>query len=174
LKFEPLAPAHAADVFRLWSDFETVKFTNWAHAQSLDACAARVGRVIATYAKDPLNFGPFVILEGGGHFVGMIGADAADAPSGTYDVWYILLREQWGKGLATRALGKLVGLARESGRVRRLTADVVAGNPPSARVLEKSGFGRDAVIAGGFQKHGLTLDLWKYGRALAPEPGPRS
>jgi len=170
MRFEPLAPAHAPDVLRLWSDFDAVKFTNWTHVPSPAACAERLARVIAFYGKEPLHFGPFVVRGDDGSFVGMAGADLVDADAGIYDVWYFMLRERWGQGLATRALSLLTGLAKDSGRVRRLTADVVAGNPPSARVLEKCGFARDGVVAGGFQRHGLTLDLWKYGRALAPEP----
>jgi choline monooxygenase len=51
-------------------------------------------------------------------------------------VGYWLGREFWGRGLATRALGELVGLVE----ARPLHAHVVAGNAGSIRVLEKCGF----------------------------------
>jgi RimJ/RimL family protein N-acetyltransferase len=83
-------------------------------------------------------------------------------------VWYILRRDEWGKGLATQALGELLQRMTASGRVKRATATAVTSNAASVRVLEKQGFTRERLIPGGHQKHGLTFDLFAYGREIAP------
>ncbi len=159
---EQFKVSHAAEAFRLWSDFEAVKFTNWTYTPTLDACSDRVGRVVDHYAREPLHFGPFILRESDGRFVGMTGADLVDGPLGIYDVWYIISREEWGRGVATRALGELIGRMGGSGRVKKVTADVVAENVHSWRLLERAGFVRDRVVAGGFQRHESMLDLYKY------------
>jgi RimJ/RimL family protein N-acetyltransferase len=166
LKFEPLTVSHVADVYRLWSDFEAVKFTNWSYTPTIDVCAERVAKVIAFYGKEPLHFGPYAIRWAENRFVGIIGADLADRSGGEYDIWYFLCREEWGKGIATQALGDLIRDLGISGRVRRATASVVAVNTSSWRLLERSGFTRVQVVPGGFQKHGSTLALYKYGREI--------
>jgi len=162
MEFEQLSATHATDVFRLWSDFESVRLTNWTYTPTMDNCVERVGKVVAFYGKVPLHFGPFVIRETDNRFVGMIGADFTDRSPGAYDIWYIVCREERGKGLATRAMKELMRRMQASGRVRTVTADVVASNMVSWKLLERFGFVREEIVAGGFQRHGSTLDLYKY------------
>src|SRR5471030_3296692 len=159
---EQLQVSHTEEAFRLWSDFEAVKFTNWTHTPTYAECVERVGKVAAFYAKEPLHFGPFIIRDQDSRFMGMIGADLVDRTLGVYDIWYIVCREEWGKGVATRALGVLIALMKASGRVRKITADVVAVNVYSRRLLEGFGCRCERVVAGGFQRHESTLDLCKY------------
>jgi RimJ/RimL family protein N-acetyltransferase len=164
LKFEPLTASHTADTFRLWSDFEAVKYTNWSYTPTIDACSERIAKVIAYYGKEPLHFGPYAICHAENRFVGIIGADLAATSAGDYDVWYFILREEWGKGIGSQALGDLIECMRVSGRVKKATASVVVVNTASWRLLERFGFVRDRVVPGGFQKHGLTLDICSYER----------
>ncbi len=166
MTLEPFTDSHTGDAYRLWSDFEAVKFTNWSHTPTPQECSERAGRVIAHYAREPLHFGPYAIRMDDHRFVGMVGADLADRSLGEYDIWYILCREEWGRGIATQALGELIARMRASGRAARATASVVAGNEASLRLLERRGFSRDEAVPGGFQRHGLTLDLYRYSRAL--------
>jgi RimJ/RimL family protein N-acetyltransferase len=58
---------------------------------------------------------------------------------------YILARDAWGHGYATESLRAMVDLAPQLG-LRRLSAAVHASHTPSARVLEKCGFVRDALL----------------------------
>lgn len=166
--FEKLTISHTAEVFRLWSDSESVRFTNWTFTPTLEECLERTWKVVAYYAKESLHFGPFLIREAGNRFVGMIGADYMGHAPGVYDVWYIVCREERGRGVATRALGELIQRMRASGRVKRATADVVTVNTGSWKLLERSGFSRDTTVAGGFQKHESTLDLYKYSLEFSP------
>jgi RimJ/RimL family protein N-acetyltransferase len=160
-------PADLADAYRLWSDFETVKHTNWAHTPTLEACAQRLERVLRRYGADPRHFGPYAIRVEG-RFAGLVGADVLDGSDGAYDLWYILLRSEWGRGIATRAVGELLRLMSASGRARTATATVVTSNPASWKLLERHGFTRQGLVPGGHQQHGLSLDLFTYARPLEP------
>jgi RimJ/RimL family protein N-acetyltransferase len=68
-----------------------------------------------------------------GEVAGNIGCWEAD---GRMLVGYWIGREFWGRGLATRALGELIGIVN----ARPLHAYVAKGNVASIRVLEKCGF----------------------------------
>jgi RimJ/RimL family protein N-acetyltransferase len=162
MAFEPLTISHAAEPFRLWSDLDTVRFTNWARTPTPDACAERAEKVVAHYSKEPLHFGPYVIRMPDNRLVGMLGADLAGSSQGEYDVWHVPCREEWGKGMATRAVGGLMRRMRSSGRVGRATAGAVAGNIASIRVLERLGFARGGFEPGGFRRHLSKLDLFRY------------
>jgi RimJ/RimL family protein N-acetyltransferase len=166
LNFEPLKVSHAADIYRLWSDFDAVKFTNWTYTPTFELCSERLTKVVAFYAKEPLHFGPYVIRLADDRFVGIIGADLTNHLEREYDVWYFLCREEWRKGIATQALGKLVTLLHESGRVKRATASAVTGNIASWKLLERLKFARDLTVPAGHQAHGLIYDIYEYSRDI--------
>ena len=68
----------------------------------------------------------------------------------------------WGRGIATAALAAAAGYAfRELGMIR-VFAVPFATNLASARVLEKAGFVREAVLRSSAIKEGIVLDQWLY------------
>jgi RimJ/RimL family protein N-acetyltransferase len=72
-----------------------------------------------------------------------------------------------GKGLATMAVGALSRHGFEQLGLRRLQAAVYEWNPASARVLEKNGYVREAVLKKAVFKDGQLIDAWQYAK-LAP------
>jgi len=166
LTLEPLGPINVADAFRVWGDFEAVKFTNWVHTPTISDCGARLEKVLAYYAKDSRHFGPYVIRSGDNRFLGLIGAEVSSARETEYEIWYIIVQAEWGKGIASRALAELVHQMAASGRASTGVATVVSSNPASGRVLEKNGFIRGSVETGGFARHGLMLDLIHFSRVF--------
>jgi RimJ/RimL family protein N-acetyltransferase len=163
LVFEPLNRRDANDAFTLWSDFQTVRLTNWLHTPTQSECEERLAKVLAHYSQEPRHFGPFTIRTSAGLFVGLAGADLFDATDSQYEVWFVIRRDEWGKGLGTRALSALIDVMRTSGRVRHLRATVVTENEASQRLLHNHGFCRRDVVPMGHQMNGLALDLYTYG-----------
>jgi RimJ/RimL family protein N-acetyltransferase len=166
LDFRPLVSDDTDEVLRLWSDYETVKFTNWVHTPTRSACHDRLLKVLEHYRKDPLHFGPYTIRIEGDRFVGLIGADRTAALPGEYEVWYAVCRDHWRRGIASGALARLLSEMIRSGRVTTAKASAVTDNPASWRLLEQHGFLREDRIPGGHQRHGLALDLFTYRREL--------
>jgi RimJ/RimL family protein N-acetyltransferase len=166
IELGPFSRADEADAFELWSDYETVRFTNWTQTATRDECVERLERILARYAAEPRHFGPYAVRTGERRFVGLAGADLRDADSAAYEVWYVLRRDAWGRGIGNRALGELLRIMQASGRVRRAIATAVTQNVASWRLLDKHGFVREKVIVGGHQRHGLALDLFAYKREL--------
>lgn len=85
----------------------------------------------------------YVILEGE-RLLGSVGA-ALSPESATAEVGYWLAPGARGKGVATLALCALCDALFDAG-YERLSADVLADNPKSERVLERAGFHFEGVI----------------------------
>ena len=75
-------------------------------------------------------------------------------------------RSYWGGGPATAGLVALVRRVEGRGGFTRLFAGPFAGNATSRRVLEKAGFGRDAVLRQSAVKHGRVVDQAFYSLTL--------
>ena len=119
---------------------------------------------MAYYGADPGHIGPFAARLPGQGLVGLAGADLRDAATATHEVWYVLRRDLWGRGIGGLVLAALLEKVRDRGGVRRLTATAVTSNAASWRLLEKHGFHREGISTGAHTKHGLTLDLYSYAR----------
>jgi len=158
VKLSPLQESHAADLQRIWLDHETVRFTNWTLLSTREEVAERVRRILVRYATSERR-GPFLIQNADGEFVGLIGVDYGN---GEHEVWYILDRSQWGKGFGAAALSHLLERVTTPSGITRLFATAVASNMASWRLLERNGFTRVACVVGGFQKEGVSEDLYRY------------
>ena len=73
------------------------------------------------------------VIVQGGTFVGAIGIFKLD---GCNFIGYRIVRERWGRGIATRAIGLILSEVRS----RPILAHVVAENFASRRALERHGF----------------------------------
>jgi RimJ/RimL family protein N-acetyltransferase len=82
---------------------------------------------------------------GAPQLVGTIGIGRR--PDDELEFGYWIARRFWGLGFATEAGRAVIDFARESLRVRRLTAGHFLDNPASGRVLEKLGFSATGVVA---------------------------
>ena len=102
--------------------------------------------------------------------VGSVGMKEPNEVWGCAEIGYYVDPEHWGNGYATEAVALLVGYAFDERRLHKLSADVLADNEASARVLEKVGFEREGVrrehaFAGGEHvdvlNYGLVVDDWR-------------
>ena len=87
---------------------------------------------------NPANLAKTIVVDGR-----VAGYVASWEQEGRRLVAYWIDREQWGRGIATRALRGFL----EHERTRPLHAWVAEGNVGSIRVLEKCGFRRDDAVA---------------------------
>ena len=114
-----------------------------------------------------IHFGPFVIRAEDGTFLGLTGGDSDAKFPGTYEIWYFIWRDHWGKKVATRAVQNLMLLMIQSGRVRALRAEVVVDNEPSWHFLEQLGFTRSGLIPDGHKKDGKTWYRYSYFKVIS-------
>lgn len=117
--------------------------------------------------QDPLlNYA--IAFEGLG-LVGGIGlVPCRDVYRHTAELGYWLGVPFWGRGWMTTVVGAFSTAMLDAELFDRIEARVFSSNPASARVLEKSGFEREAVLKGRVHKAGERLDEWVYARISGP------
>jgi ribosomal-protein-alanine N-acetyltransferase len=97
--------------------------------------------------------------------VGGIGVDLGEGvfeKTGHFGYW--LAESCWGRGIMTAAARAVSDHALSRLGLRRLEARVYAWNPASMRVLEKSGFVREALLRCSVFKDGELIDSVLYAR----------
>lgn len=78
------------------------------------------------------------------------------------EIGYFISKEYWGKGLATKAVEKMVEYTFEHFDVVRIVAGVFDFNKPSMKVLEKNGFYLESIRKKAVIKNGEIIDdyIW--------------
>jgi [ribosomal protein S5]-alanine N-acetyltransferase len=98
-----------------------------------------------------------------GNAVGGIGFfPGADVERFSAEVGYWLGEPYWGRGITSEALKLISTYAFEVCNMLRLFALPFADNRQSARVLEKAGYTREAVLRASSVKHGEIRDQAMY------------
>jgi RimJ/RimL family protein N-acetyltransferase len=77
---------------------------------------------------------------------GVVGIIKAAIVGHRAQVGYVIDKMFWGRGLATSALRQLLVTLEANSTISRIWATCALDNPASARVLEKSGFTREAIL----------------------------
>jgi RimJ/RimL family protein N-acetyltransferase len=70
----------------------------------------------------------------------------------------------WGRGIMTEAVAAVTDFCFDDFPLRRISAEVFANNPASARVLEKAGFTFEGRFKNNVMKDGHVLDSLLYAR----------
>ncbi len=108
--------------------------TGWPHADTADALRP----LAADDQPDPAH-GSFLITLGP-ELIGECGWLGGPDPHGDVEIGYGLAGSARDRGLGTEAVAVLAAWVDQQPGVRRVTADVLVGNAPSRRVLERLGF----------------------------------
>ena len=104
-------------------------------------------------------------IELEGAAVGGIGVHPGeDVHRHTATVGYWLGEEFWGRGIMTEAVTVVTDFCFGNFPLRRISAEVFANNPASARVLEKAGFTFEGCLKNDGLKDGKLLDSLLYAR----------
>ena len=104
-------------------------------------------------------------IEIDGVAVGGIGVHPGeDVHRHTATMGYWLGEEFWGRGVMTEAVTAVTDFCFENFLLRRISAEVFANNPASARVLEKAGFIFEGRLKNNVLKDGELLDSLLYAR----------
>ena len=120
----------------------------------------------AKVLRDPTNITQTILCDGQ-----VAGNIASFDQAGEREVGYWIGRQFWGRGVATRALAALLGLAE----ARPLYAHVAKHNIASRRVLEKCGFSVIGEDRGFSDTPGQEVEEWilkldSPAQPTAPEP----
>lgn len=138
LILRPVTPADKADLIGLEADAEVMRYLNGGQA------VPEAGVIDAGFLT-PRGEEPEVVTarhRKNGAFIGWFALFDDGLTDGlrTAEVGYRLVRSSWGKGYATEGVQALIEVAFDSLGFDRISAETLAVNHASRRVLEKAGF----------------------------------
>jgi ribosomal-protein-alanine N-acetyltransferase len=82
------------------------------------------------------------------------------------ELGYLLMKNQWNKGIMSDAVCQIVKLAFYKLDIQRITALVFDKNIASKRVLEKNGFILEGIKKNAVKKNNQIFDLFLYGKYI--------
>ncbi len=103
-----------------------------------------------------------------GSFVGDCGIDISEKDRRLAEIGYTIRPLYWGRGLCTEAVTALTDYAFATFGLHRITASVDPRNIPSCRVLEKSGYTKEAHFRQSLWDKGEWADDVVYARLRHP------
>lgn len=114
----------------------------WPHEDTADGL-----RGLAEHGGPGDDGGWLIVLTEGGQVVGDCGRRGGASEPGDRELGYGLAAPFRRQGLAGEAVALMAAWTEREPGVRRLTAEVLAGNEPSLRLLARLGFEPDPVAA---------------------------
>ena len=137
------------------SDPRYLQYYSWTERTAKEV-QAFVQRFIDWQEEEPrTKFQLAVILRAERRLIGSCGIRTGEAKVRKADLGYEIAPPYWGQGYATEAARAVVAFGFRELRLHRIWASCLAENVASARVLEKLGMQREAV---------LREDQWMKGR----------
>ena len=108
-------------------------------------------------------------IEFEGEYVGNIGLHPQDdVYRKTAELGYFIGEPWWNRGIATRAVNLICEYGFRELDIIKIFSGVFSFNTASQRVLEKCGFGREAVLRNAVIKNGQIFDEIRYAKHITP------
>lgn len=158
----PLAAADAPDLLALFGDPEVTAFMDIEPLASL----AEALDVIA-WAEELASRGEGVrwAIRRDGRLIGTCGFNRIEVDRGRRgEIAYDLARDQWGRGVMSAILPRVIEFGFFELGLRRLEAMVTVGNARSCALLERHGFQREGLLRDHGCWKGRFWDQLVYGR----------
>jgi RimJ/RimL family protein N-acetyltransferase len=125
---------------------ETVTYNPSGYPENEEASK----KLVAGWASQPDSaardkYTAAIITKAGAVFAGVISLDLGDRKYRKGEVWYKLLPEYWGQGLATEATKAMVAFGFEQLQLHRIECGCSIHNVASFKVMEKAGMTREGI-----------------------------
>jgi ribosomal-protein-alanine N-acetyltransferase len=134
-----IVPADAEDLFRIFSDEETMRYWSTRPYKSVDQ-ARRLIENLAEAAFVGAGIHWAITLRGDERLIGKCGYNGWRKAHRRGDISYIVAREHWGKGIVSEALGAMLDYGFDHMNLHSVEAGVTPGNDASTRLLQRLGF----------------------------------
>ena len=139
VELKPVVIADAALIFESWGR----RPENFTHLTAhVFANVSDAQRYIADLFPTPQSLAFHIVTP----TEGVVGIAKASVVGHRAQVGYVVDKTVWGRGFATSALRQLVATLEATPTLSRIWATCALDNPGSARVLEKTGFVREAIL----------------------------
>lgn len=147
-------------MLRIEGDAETVRWQSYA-PRTEDDCRAYIARDLAS-REDRTCFDLAVVLAETGAFVGRVGLDVKKPERAIGELWFVLDRALWGRGLMPEAAKAMLDLGFRELGLHRIFLDCDPRNRGAVRLAEKLGMTREAHLRESFFAKGEWSDSLLY------------
>lgn len=162
LQLRPMQPADAGALHAILTDPEVLRY--WDTPAWPDVAHARdfiVDEQRALVEGESITLG---IYEGDPpRLIGECLLFAVDWQAGRAELGFALAPGARGHGYLQEAAGALLGYGFDRLHLRRIEAEIDAGNAPAARALERLGFRREGLLRERWSVNGRIADAAFYG-----------
>jgi [ribosomal protein S5]-alanine N-acetyltransferase len=139
LSLRQIVAADAEQIYGIFSDSEAMRYWSCRPYQSVEQAHKLIESMTqAMHCGVGLHWG--ITLRGDGRLIGKCGYNELRKAHRRGDISYIIAREYWGKGVASEALGAVLGYGFSQLNLHSVEAGVTPGNDSSTRLLERLGF----------------------------------
>jgi RimJ/RimL family protein N-acetyltransferase len=143
LILRPIAPEDSGPIFDGYAqDEEVTRYLTWKPHATREVTVTYISHCIAT----PPTVARTYVLTGREDATVRGSFDLRRPAPHRLEFGYVLARRSWGQGLMTEALSAVVGWALREAGVFRVSAICDVENIGSARVMEKAGLSREALM----------------------------
>lgn len=139
LVLREIVPADAEDLFRIFSDEETMRYWSCRPYASVDQ-ARRLIEDMSEATRGGAGIHWAITLRGAERLIGKCGYNEWRKTHRRSDIGYIVAREHWGKGIISEALGVMLDYGFDHMNLHSVEAGVTPGNDASTRMLQRLGF----------------------------------
>lgn len=162
LRLRRLTLADAEDYYRHLFGSEAVsRYMLWNPHRDVSESEDSIRKVLRRYEEGHCyRWG--ITLNATGELIGIIELLRFDEEADSCSFAYMLGENFWGRGYGTEALKAVFDFAFTQMNVRSITADHMAENPASGRVMEKAGMIRTRFLPEKYQKNGNTYSAIEY------------
>lgn len=139
LVLREILPSDAEDLYRIFSDEETMRFWSCRPYKSVDQAHRYIESMAETLRKGAgINWA--ITLRDEDRLIGKCAYAEWRKAHRRAEIGYIVSRDHWGKRVAPEALRAMLDYGFEHLNLHSVEAGVTPGNGGSTRVLERLGF----------------------------------
>lgn len=145
LRLRALRADDAADVFKIFSDAEGMRYWSAPPLTDLAGAAELIDDSIAAWADDPSLLQWGIVRADDDRVLGTCTIADIDLAHHRAGLGYALGRASWGRGFAREAVRALLDFGFHALELHRVAADCDPRNTRSLRLLDDLGFTREGV-----------------------------
>ena len=162
LRLRKLTLEDAEDYYRHLFGSEAVsRYMLWNPHRDLSESVASIQKVLRRYEEGRCyRWG--ITLKETGQLIGIIDLLRFDEEAESCSFAYMLGEGFWGRGYGTEALKAVFDFAFTQMGILSITADHMAENLASGRVMEKAGMKRIRALPRKYEKNGILHDAMEY------------
>lgn len=162
LRLRKLMMEDAADYYHhLGSSKAVTRYMLWNPHRDISDSVASIEKALRRY-EEGRCYRFCIALKETDSLIGVVELLRFDEDTDSCSFAYMLGEAFWGKGYGTEALTAAFDFAFTQMEIKTITADHMAENPASGRVMEKAGMKHIRTLPGKYIKNGITFDAVEY------------